>query len=88
MNYPVLVHGRTQLVNYSSQIGAVEIHLFNMIAQSKVFKESIDALFAAAVEDRAPQNAKPFETCALLREMAQPAELLAATKNIIFVIIG
>ena len=54
-----------------------EIHLFNMIAQSKVSKESIDGLFTAAVEDAYPTQMKAFQTCALPYEMTQPAELSA-----------
>ena len=65
-------------MNNPGQVWRGESHRLDIIASSKVFKESIDGLFTAAVEDVDSTNAKSFEPCALLREMTQPAELLAA----------
>ena len=82
MSNVVIFHGRAQLVkNLCQIISRAESPLFDSVAFCNVIIESFYGLLAETVEEYvvAPIQAKLIEMRALLGEMTQPAELLAAT---------
>jgi len=83
MSDVVLFNDRTQFADDLSQINIAEFHLLDMIAFSKVSKESINRFFAAFLEDVTFIHEELFKVWALLGEMAKPAELLAATRKVV-----
>ena len=79
----VFFDDRTQLAHDLSQNNIGEIHLLDMIAISKVLKESINRFFATAFEDVTSIHEELFKVSAPLGEMTQPAELFAATWKVV-----